>query len=129
MMNQYISKMEGSASMRSMQMAAELKRKGVPVIDLAGGEPDFDTPLRIREKAKEALDAGHTHYAVGKGIYPLRKAISERLQKENKIQADPEQIIVTPGGKFGIYLALTAILNPEMRYWFSPRTGCPMYRS
>lgn len=112
MMNQYISKMEGSASMRSMQMAAELKRKGVPVIDLAGGEPDFDTPLRIREKAKEALDAGHTHYAVGKGIYPLRKAISERLQKENKIQADPGQIIVTPGGKFGIYLALTAILNP-----------------
>lgn len=63
MMNQYISKMEGSASMRSMQMAAELKRKGVPVIDLAGGEPDFDTPLKIRERAKQALDAGHTHYA------------------------------------------------------------------
>ena len=112
MMNQYISKMEGSASMRSMQMAAELKRKGVPVIDLAGGEPDFDTPLKIRERAKEALDAGHTHYAVGRGIYPLREAISKRLQEKNGIYVGPDQIIVTPGGKFGIYLALTSILNP-----------------
>ena len=112
MMNQYISKMEGSASMRSMQMAAELKRKGVPVIDLAGGEPDFDTPLKIRERAKQALDAGHTHYAVGRGIYPLREAISKQLQEKNGIYVGPDQIIVTPGGKFGIYLALTSILNP-----------------
>lgn len=112
MMNQYISGMKGSSSMQCMQMAADLKRQGVPVIDLAGGEPDFDTPLRIRERAKQALDAGHTHYAVGKGIYPLREAISKKLHEENGIDTDPEQIIVTPGGKFGIYLALTSILNP-----------------
>lgn len=102
----------GSASISLMQKANELKEAGISVIDLAGGEPDFDTPTVVREEAVNAIRAGHTHYTVGKGIKALRTAIADKVYKDNGIVCDSEQIIVTPGGKYGIYLAVSAIVNP-----------------
>ena len=110
-MNKEICNLKGSASIEFMQKAEQMKQKGEFVLSLAGGEPDFDTPLQICEAAFESIRNGETHYAVGKGILPLRKKIAEKLKKDNDISCNPDDIILTPGGKFGIYLAIQALIN------------------
>ena len=92
--------------------AKSLKASGIDVINLAGGEPDFDTPKAIKEKAIEELLKGNTHYAVGKGLPRLRDKITRKLKKDNGINITPENIIVTPGAKMAIYLAVRACINP-----------------
>ena len=110
--NHNITQIQPSASLLIMDKARKMQSEGAHIISLAGGEPDFVTPQRICSAAKESMDNGNTHYVAGKGILPLRKAICNKLQTENGITCTPEDILVTPGGKFGIYLALTALLNP-----------------
>jgi aspartate aminotransferase len=80
-------------------------------INLSLGEPDFDTPLHIREAAKQALDNSFTHYTPNKGIIELREAISCKLRDENKIEADPESIIVTVGASEALHVSLQALIN------------------
>lgn len=80
-------------------------------INLGLGEPDFDTPLHIREAAKKALDEGFTHYTVNKGIIELREAISDKLKKDNQISASPESVIVTVGASEGLQIALNALVD------------------
>lgn len=109
--NRNISNLDSSASIELMQTAERFKADGRDVINLAGGEPDFVTPDRICEAAENAIRAGMTHYAVGKGLQVLRKKIAEKLQHENNIGCDVDKIIVTPGGKFGIYMAVSALVN------------------
>lgn len=111
-MNHNLLKLKGSASMEFMQKAEAMKKVNPDTLSLAGGEPDFDTPTKVCQAAKEALDKGYTHYAVGKGILPLRKRIAKKLQQENGIVCCEDDIIVTPGGKYGIYLAVNAVINP-----------------
>ena len=84
---------------------------GEDSINLGLGEPDFDTPHHIKEAAKTALDDGFTHYTVNKGIIELRDAISTKLEKDNKISANPESIIVTAGASEALHLALQALIN------------------
>ncbi|MCK4637053.1 MAG: pyridoxal phosphate-dependent aminotransferase [Methanomicrobia archaeon] len=88
-----------------------LKRQGIDIISLGAGEPDFDTPKNIRDAATRALNSGKTHYEPTKGDFELRKAIARKLKNDNHIDADPEDIVVTVGAKFGIYLAAQAILE------------------
>lgn len=88
-----------------------LKRRGVDIVSLGVGEPDFDTPKNIRDAAIRALNSGKTHYEQTKGDFNLREAIARKLKKDNNIIADPEDIIVTVGAKFGLYLAAQAILE------------------
>lgn len=93
--------------------AKQLKAQGVDVVGLAGGDPDFDTPAHVIQAAVDALHDGKTHYAApSKGIKPLTDAIAEKLQKDNNVTVDAGDILVTPGGKFAIYLAFQSILNP-----------------
>lgn len=94
--------------------AKQLAAQGVDVVALAGGDPDFDTPSHVIEAAIDAIHDGKTHYAApSKGITPLTDAIAEKLQKDNNVTINPKtDIVVTPGGKFAIYLALQSILNP-----------------
>jgi len=80
-------------------------------INLSLGEPDFDTPLHIRNAVKRDLDDGFTHYTSNKGILELREAISCKLADENNIGADPESIIVTVGASEAIYISLQALIN------------------
>ena len=80
-------------------------------INLSLGEPDFDTPLHIRDAVKKALDDGFTHYTSNKGIGELREAISCKLADENKIDADPESIIVTVGASEALHISLQALIN------------------
>lgn len=111
MFNKNIEKLSGSASIELMERAEKLKKQGKDIISLAGGEPDFDTPSLITDTAVCALQEGDTHYAVGAGLLELREKIAEKLRKDNDIPCNAENIIVTPGGKFGIYLAVASLLN------------------
>ena len=110
--NKEISQLQPSRSIAFMAQAKQMKAKDSTVISLAGGEPDFDTPVKIREELKRQLDAGFTHYTVGPGLPELRKAIAKKLQEENGCNYTPEGVIVTPGGKFAIYMAVRSMVNP-----------------
>ena len=110
-MNHRIENMQPSASMVLMGKAKEMQKKDPTVIGLAGGEPDFATPDRISMAAIRSLSEGYTHYVVGPGIPELRAAIKKKLLEENGVDCDENCILVTPGGKNAIYLAIQALLN------------------
>ncbi|MBO5556578.1 MAG: pyridoxal phosphate-dependent aminotransferase [Oscillospiraceae bacterium] len=110
-MNHRLEQMKPSASMMFMGRAKEMQKIDPTVIGLAGGEPDFATPDRISMAAIRALTEGYTHYVVGPGLPELRAAIAKKLREENGIRCDENCILVTPGGKNAIYLAIQALLN------------------
>lgn len=90
---------------------AALKAEGKPVLSLSVGEPDFETPKPIREAGKYAIDHGITRYTEGRGTLALRKAISEKIARDQKLNYSPEQIIVSCGGKHVITNFLLATIN------------------
>jgi aspartate aminotransferase len=92
--------------------AKQLRAQGIDVIGFGAGEPDFDTPDYIKEAAIKALKAGQTKYTASDGIFELRKAIAEKLKKENCLEYSPDQIIVNIGGKHSVYEAMQAVLDP-----------------
>ena len=91
--------MSPSATLAMSQKSNELKAQGVYVINLSVGEPDFHTPDHIKEAAKAAIDDNFTFYTPVPGYLSLRKAICEKLRRENGIEFAPEQIIVSNGAK------------------------------
>lgn len=111
-LNDDIINLPPSSSIAFMQRAKKMKETDKEIIDLAGGEPDFDTPERIKEELIKQVSDNYTHYTVGPGLPELRKRIAQKFREENSIQCDENDIIVTPGGKCGIYLAVRAIVNP-----------------
>ena len=93
--------------------ARELQQKGVNVVNLGGGDPDFDTPPHIVEAAVAAINKGLTHYVASKGIPELRRAITDKFQRNNHVAYDPgTEIIVTASGKLALYITLAAMLEP-----------------
>ena len=110
--NRDIASLPASASMVLMDKARTMKAEGIDVISLAGGEPDFDTPAPALLKGIQGLTNGHTHYAAGRGIPVLRKRIAKKLREENGITCTPDEILVTPGGKAAIYVAIRTLINP-----------------
>ena len=95
------------------EAARALRAQGIDVIDLGGGDPDFITPQHIRDAAVASMNAGETHYVGGTGTPEFRKAISNKLQADNRIVAHHNgEILVTPGGKFALFLAAQAFIEP-----------------
>ena len=93
--------------------ANALRAQGKDVLVLAAGEPDFDTPLNIRQAAAKAMDDGLTRYVPGKGTPALQEAIIKKFKIENNIEYSAEEIIVGVGGKHILYNAMMATLNPN----------------
>ena len=110
-LSQLVESVPGSPTTLMMQKGRELAAQGLDVINLAGGEPDFDTPKHIQEAAFAAIAAGDTHYPPPFGKAELLEAICAKLERENDVQAVPEQLLVTPGGKWAISTALASVLN------------------
>lgn len=107
-----ITGLAGSATVQVMNKARALKQQGVDVMDLGGGDPDFDTPEHIQQAALESMKSGFTHYVASSGIPQLRKAIAKKLATENGVEVDPDKgIIVTPGGKMALYASIITLLN------------------
>jgi aspartate aminotransferase len=93
-------------------LARRLRASGREVVSLASGDPDFTTPAHISDAAHAAMLAGDTHYPPSRGNPRLVTEIVAKLARENGVQVTPSQVIVTPGGKWAVFLALGALLNP-----------------
>lgn len=102
-----------------------MRAKGLDVIGLGAGEPDFNTPEHILEAAAKAAQAGYTKYTAAGGTVELREAIAEKLKKDNGLTYDVNQIIVTSGAKHALYNLFQAVINPgdeviiPAPYWVS----------
>ena len=107
-----IRNMTESATLQMAQKARDLKAKGINVISLSLGEPDFDTPDHIKEAAKVALDQGYTKYTPVSGLQELREAICRKLKRENDLDFTPNEIMVSNGAKQSISNIFNALLNP-----------------
>ena len=93
-----------SQTLAMSQKSQELKAQGVDVINLSVGEPDFFTPDFIKEAAKKAIDDNFSFYTPVPGYLSLRKAISEKLKRENGLDFAPEQIVVSNSPRVKVYL-------------------------
>jgi aspartate aminotransferase len=111
-----------------LNRARELERQGKDIIHLEIGEPDFDTPENIIQSAVSALNAGWTHYGPSAGLPDLRKAIAEEVSHSRGVRAQPEEVVVVPGGKPIIFFSILALVDEgdEVIY---PNPGFPIYES
>lgn len=107
-----IKRMAASATLAMSQKSSELRAAGVDVINLSVGEPDFDTPEHIKNAAKKAIDDNYTHYPPVPGYMDLRKAIAEKLRRENGVEVAPEQVVVSSGAKHSLSNIILALINP-----------------
>ncbi len=120
-----ISNLEESATLALAQKVRELKAEQKPVIGLTLGEPDFDTPIHIRQAAARAMENGHTHYPPVPGIPELRHAITAKFERENQLRFQPSQIVVSNGAKQTLYNLVMSLTNPgdeailPAPYWVS----------
>lgn len=92
--------------------AKAMKREGIDICSFSAGEPDFDTPEHIKQAAADALKQGKTRYGPAAGEPLLRDAIVSKLQRENGLTYQPENIIVTNGGKHSLYNLMMAMIDP-----------------
>ena len=105
--------------------AKQMQADGIDVVNFGAGEPDFDTPGHIKDAAIESLKSGFTKYTPTSGTMDLKKAICDKLKKENGLDYAPSQIIVSLGAKHSIYNAALATINPgdevliPAPYWVS----------
>lgn len=124
-LSQRITEMQESATLKMAKLARELKAQGKDVIDMSLGEPDFDTPVHIKEAAKKALDDGYTKYTPVNGLQELRQAIANKFSRENDLQYTINQIVVSNGAKQSVYNLCMSLLNPgdevilPAPYWVS----------
>jgi aspartate aminotransferase len=92
--------------------AQEMKARGLDVISMAAGEPDFNTPLVIQEAATRAMAEGITRYTPAPGFLALRETLADKITRENGFQVSPEEIVITAGAKHALYLALQCLAEP-----------------
>lgn len=120
-----VQRIKTSPSSAAADRAAELRRQGRTIVNLAIGEPDFPTPAHIRRAAAEAVERGETRYTQTAGTLALRTAIAAKLREENALDYDPKHIIVTCGAKHAIFNALAVTVEPgdevliPAPYWVS----------
>jgi aspartate aminotransferase len=107
-----IQALEASATLVMSQKSRELRDEGHDVINLSIGEPDFKTPDHICEAAKKAIDAGFHSYTPVPGIPELRKTISDKFKRENNIDWEPANVVVSTGAKHSLANALQVMVNP-----------------
>jgi aspartate aminotransferase len=104
--------MNESATIAMAKKCRELIAKGFDVINLSFGEPDFQTPQYIKDAAKQALDDGFTFYTPVPGIPELRQAICDKFKRDNQLDYQPNQIVVSTGAKQALANAVLSLVNP-----------------
>ena len=120
-----ISRIQPSATLAMTAKAAELREQGLEVLNMGVGEPDFNTPDHIINSAIEAMRNGHTRYTPGGGTLNLKKAIQEKLLRDNNLQYNLDEIIVSSGGKHSLYNACQVLFQHDDEviifspYWVS----------
>lgn len=120
-----LNQMTESATLAMTKKSRELKEQGIDVINLSIGEPDFNTPEFIKEAGKRAIDENYTHYPPVPGFLPLREAIVKKLKRDNAVDYQANQIVVSTGAKQSISNVFLSIINPDEEvvipapYWVS----------
>ena len=94
-----------------LERAHAMERKGIHVVHLEVGEPDFDTPRCIKDAACKALDDGYTHYTHSLGMIELREAISDHYYKTYEVSVDPDQIVISSGTSPAMFVMFSALLE------------------
>lgn len=126
-LSQRIQQLTESETLQMAKLSRELKAKGIDIVDLSLGEPDFDTPQFIKDAAKKAIDDGWTKYTPVSGFLDLRQAISEKFLHDNHLHFSPDQIVVSTGAKQSIANVMLVLLNEgdeviiPSPYWVSYR--------
>jgi aspartate aminotransferase len=114
-----------SQTIAMAQKSRELKDRGIDIISLSLGEPDFNTPDYIKVAAKKAIDDNYSKYPPVPGYQDLRESISAKFRKDNGVEYTPDQIIVSAGGKHSLINVILSIVNPGEEviilapYWVS----------
>ena len=114
-----------SATLAVQAKAKELRTRGIDVISFGAGEPDFDTPERIKDAALRAMQKGQTKYTEVPGIPELRQAICTKLKRDNGLDYDPADVLVSCGAKHTLFNLVVAVINPgdevivPSPYWVS----------
>jgi len=123
-----MSRLGTESAFEVLARARALERQGREIIHLEIGEPDFDTPAHIKEAAKQALDAGATHYGPSAGLSEVREAIAKHIAETRGVAVTPEEVVVTPGAKPIMFFTILALIAPgdEVLY---PNPGFPIYES
>jgi len=106
-----IKNVSSSATLSITSRAKFLRQQGKDIVNFAAGEPDFDTPLPIKEAAIKAITEGFTKYTPTAGTLELRQKICEKFKKENNLEYNPEQIVVSCGAKHSLYNLLQVLIN------------------
>ncbi|MBX3354422.1 MAG: pyridoxal phosphate-dependent aminotransferase [Phycisphaeraceae bacterium] len=106
-----IAQMKESATLATGAKAAAMKARGIDVVNLSVGEPDFVTPESIREAAKKALDQGRTKYAPTPGDMAVREVLAGKFARENGIACKPEHVTVCAGAKHAVYMILQTLVE------------------
>ena len=120
-----VRRIKPSPSTSAADRANELRRQGKSIVNLVVGEPDFDTPVHIRQAAAAAMDKGQTRYTLMAGTVELRQAIAAKLERENGLVYGMNELIATSGAKSAIYSAFAITLEPDDEviipapYWVS----------
>ncbi len=120
-----VNAIQPSATIAMNAKAKALAAEGVSVINLSVGEPDFDTPTFIQEAAITAIHNGQTRYTAADGSPALKQAIANKLKRDNQLNYEPKDILVTSGAKQSLFNAMQALLNPgdevmiPAPYWVS----------
>lgn len=120
-----INNLSESATLKMTKLGRELASKGINVISLSVGEPDFNTPDNVKDAAKKALDENYTRYSPVPGYPELRQAIVNKLKNENGLTYEPSQIVVSTGAKQSLSNVILTLINPgdeviiPTPYWVS----------
>ncbi|HCL84511.1 MAG TPA: aspartate aminotransferase [Chitinophagaceae bacterium] len=106
-----LSRFSEPETLKMAKLGRELRAKGIDIIDLSLGEPDFDTPAHIKESAKKAIDDNWSHYTPVPGFPDLRQAICEKLKRDNNLDYKPEEIVSSTGAKQSLANVLLALVD------------------
>jgi aspartate/methionine/tyrosine aminotransferase len=123
-----MSRLGTESAFRVLARAQALEAKGIDVIHLEIGEPDFATPQHIADAAARAVKEGLTHYCNSQGILPLRAAIARQIEKTRGVAIDPECVVVTPGAKPIMFYVILALLE-EGDEAIYPDPSFPIFKS
>jgi len=107
-----LNRLAESATLAMARMSRELQAKGIDVIALSLGEPDFDTPEFIKEAGKKAIDDNFSHYTPVPGLPELRSAIVQKFKRDNELEFTPDQIVTSTGAKQSLANVCLSLLNP-----------------
>lgn len=98
-------------TLRMAKLGRELRAKGMDIVDLSLGEPDFDTPAHIKEAAKKAIDENWSHYTPVSGYLELREAVCYKFKRDNELEYKPENIVVSTGAKQSLANAILSLVD------------------